>query len=139
MKPYTYAFIGMLLWGIAPLFAKLGLSKVEPAIGLSMRSLVITSLLMGWVLTSGQIGKLAEVSTRNWIFLGLEGIFASLLGHLAYYFALKYGDVSAVGPIMAGFPVVTALLAVFFLGEQFTLNKLGGVIFIVLGVLLLRR
>lgn len=139
LKSYTYAFVGMLLWGIAPIFAKLGLSKVEPVIGLFMRSVVITTLLVGWVLASGQMGKLADVTGRDWLFLGLEGIFASLLGHLAYYLALKYGEVSVVSPIMAGFPVVTALIAVMFLGERFTLIKLGGVIFILLGVFLLKR
>ncbi len=139
MKSLMFAFLGMLLWGIAPLFGKIGLVQVNPGLALSMRSIVITSLLMGWLLASGQFASLTAVPPRAWLFIGLEGICASLLGHLAYYYALKHGEVSLVSPIMAGFPLVAALLAILFLGEKFTPTKLIGAFLIIIGVLIIKK
>lgn len=138
MKTLIFALIGMFFWGIAPLFAKVGLAQVNPGVALSIRSIVITGILLGWLFTSGQVGSLAAVTPRSWLLIGAEGICASLLGHLAYYYALKAGEVSLVSPVMAGFPIITVLLAVIFLGDKFTPAKLAGTLLIVLGVLIIK-
>ena len=67
------------------------------------------------------------------------GICAALLGHLAYYYALKLGDVSLVSPVIAAFPVVTVLLAFLLLGEKYTPGKLMGTLLIVLGVFVINK
>lgn len=138
MKSLHFAFLGMLFWGIAPLFGKIGLIQVSPGIALTLRSIVISGILITWLTASGQMGSLAHVTARDWFFIGMEGIFASLLGHLAYYYALKTGEISRVSPVMAGFPIVALFIAVIFLGESLNLFKIGGAILIVLGVILLK-
>ncbi|HHW40260.1 MAG TPA: EamA family transporter [Syntrophomonadaceae bacterium] len=139
MKTFIFALIGMLFWGIAPIFGKMGLVQVNPNIALSMRSIVITAILLVWLLATGQAGSLASVTPKAWLFIGLEGVCASLLGHLAYYYAIKFGEVSQISPIMSGFPIVTVMLAALLLGEKFTPAKLIGAILIVLGVLIIKR
>ncbi len=139
MNAIMFALIGMFLWGIAPIFGKIGLVQVSPGIALFMRSSIVTVILLVWVLASGQVVHLAEVTPRSWVFIGLEGICAALLGHLAYYYALKMGEASLVSPVMAAFPVITVLLAFLLLGEKYTPGKLLGTLLIVLGVFVIKR
>ena len=68
----------------------------------------------------------------------LLGICAALLGQLAYYYALKFGDISQVTPIAAAFPIVAMLLAVAVFGEQITVTKVVAAVLITTGVVLLR-
>ncbi len=139
MNAIFYALIGMLLWGIAPVFGKIGLYRVEPGIALAIRSFVISGFLIGWIFLSGKYATLPSVPISSWLYIGLEGVCASLLGHLAYYYALKNGDVSTISPVMAAFPIVTVLLGFLLLDEKFTANKLAGVLLIVIGVLIIKR
>ncbi|NPV28849.1 MAG: EamA family transporter [Firmicutes bacterium] len=139
MKALIFALIGLIFWGIAPLFGKIGLVQTAPGLALFIRSATITAILLVWLVGSGQAAGLAAVPPRGWLFIGLEGVCASLLGHLAYYTALKAGEVSVVSPIMASFPVVTVLLAFLLLGEKYTPGKLLGTLLIVVGVFLVRR
>ena len=68
----------------------------------------------------------------------LQGICAALLSQLFYYHALKSGEPSIVVLIIAIFPLFTFIIATIFLGDKITLSKVGGILFIVLGVVLLR-
>lgn len=129
----------ILFWGLAPIFGKIGLVNVEPLVGLAIRTLVIGLILAAVCILTGKISQIAQVSPRDIFFIGAEGICASLLGHLAYYYSLKLGDVSTVFPLLAAYPAVTVLLAVLLLGEQFTWNKFLGVAAIIIGVILVRR
>ncbi|MGI6307536.1 MAG: EamA family transporter [Dethiobacteria bacterium] len=139
MNAYVFALIGLIFWGIAPIFGKIGLVEVAPGLALFIRSSIITAILLVWLLVSGQAPCLAGVAPRSWLFIGLEGICAALLGHLAYYYALKWGEVSLVSPVIAAFPVVTVLLAFLLLGEKFTPGKLVGTLLIVLGIIVLKN
>jgi transporter family protein len=49
--------------------------------------------------------------------LATEGILASLIGHFAYYWAQKTGDLSRVVPVAAAAPLITVLLAWMVLSE----------------------
>lgn len=139
MKAYLFAILGMLCWGVAPIFGKLGLTNTSPGVALTVRSMVITGILLAWVIMSGHSADFSSLTWRDWLFVGLEGISASLLGHLAYYYALKTGEVSRISSIMAGFPAIAVIMAVLFLGEKLTLVKIGGVVLIITGVLLLKN
>ena len=70
------------------------------------------------------------------IFLGLEGLLAAFVGDLAYYFALKHGDVSLVTLIMSCSPVISLTTAVLFLNEDLTIIRLAGSFLIVIGLAL---
>ncbi len=55
-----------------------------------------------------------------------------------FYRALKFGEASKVVPLAAIYPLVSFLLALLFLGERFTVTKLFGISFVLLGVAFLR-
>jgi transporter family protein len=138
MSAYFLAGIAMVFWGIAPIFGKLGLDEVQPLVALTIRSALISLLLLVTVTVTGQWSSLSEVPAKSVMFIGIEGICAALLGQLAYYFALKFGDVGRVSPVVAAFPLVAMFLGVLFLGEKMTYYKVLASVFIVLGIVIIK-
>lgn len=139
MKAYLFALAGAVLWGLAPILGKLGLVSIEPTLALSIRTFFISLILLLWFLATGQWHNLTGLPSKSLLYLVGEGLLASLLGHLAYYYALKYGEASRVAPVMASYPLLTVFLAVLLLGEKFSWYKLTGALLILGGVIFLRK
>ncbi|MDF2570027.1 MAG: protein of unknown function transrane [Sporomusa sp.] len=138
VNAYLFAGVAMVFWAIAPIFGKLGLNGMQPLVALTIRSLVISIILVIAVTAAGQWGNVTSVTVKNAAYIGLEGICAALLGQLAYYYALKFGEVGRVSPIVAAFPLVALFLGIIFLGEKLTLYKLIAALLIVAGIALLK-
>lgn len=114
---YLFAAIAMLFWGIAPIFGKLGLGSTQPLVALTLRSLIISAILLITVTLSGQWGTVFKITSKDATFIALEGICAALIGQLAYYYALKFGEVTRISPIVAAFTLVALLFGVVILEE----------------------
>lgn len=135
---FWLAVFGMICWGIAPIFAKMGLRNVNPIAGLTLRTILAAGLVSSWVgITGGGFGLLKAIPPMSWLLIGIEAILATLVGDWAYYAAIKHGDVSMVSIIMASSPLVTMLFASVFLGEHITILRVVGACLIVLGILML--
>lgn len=134
---FWLAIFGMICWGIAPIFAKVGLSNVNPMAGLTLRTLIAAGLVSSWVGMSGSFTQVRHIPIDAWILLAAEAILATLIGDLAYYAALKRGEVSVVSVIMASSPLVTMICATIFLGEHITALKVIGAGLIILGIILI--
>ncbi|MGR6836906.1 EamA family transporter [Syntrophomonas erecta] len=134
---FLLAIFGMICWGIAPIFAKVGLIGVNPLAGLVIRTLIAAGLVSSWVALSGSFSLVRNIPVNSWILLAIEAILATLVGDLAYYAAIKKGEVSFVSVVMASSPLVTMLCATIFLGEQITATRVVGASFIILGIILL--
>ncbi|OPX87352.1 MAG: EamA-like transporter family protein [Pelotomaculum sp. PtaB.Bin104] len=139
MKPLFFALLAMLCWGIGPIFSKLGLIKVEPFTALTIRTVAVAGVMILAGLFSGKLSNVAQVNWRAASFIIAEGILAALLGQLAYYYAIKGGEVSLVSPLAAAFPLITVLLAFLFLGESLSVPKVIGALLIVTGVIVIQR
>ena len=70
-----------------------------------------------------------------WILL--SGLLGGLLGLFIFFVALKQEDTSKVLPIIASFPMFTALFAYFLLGEAISLKRFIGIMFVIVGVVLI--
>jgi len=139
-KAFLFALGAAFLWGAAPMLGKLGLVKADPAVALVLRSFVICGILTVWAAIGGRLPEVgALITTKSGMLIAAEGVLASLLGHLAYYYALKYGEASRVVPVASSFPLFALVLAFFLLGERPSWDKVLGVALIVGGVLLLKR
>lgn len=134
---FWLAIFGMICWGIAPIFAKIGLSQVNPMAGLTLRTLIAAVLVSSWVGMSGSFTQVRSIPVDSWILLAAEAILATLIGDLAYYAAIKHGQVSVVSVIMASSPLVTMLCACAFLGESLTIMRICGAALIILGIILI--
>ena len=139
MKPFYYAILASLVWGIAPIMEKMGLRNIEPLSGVMVRS---TGIILGAIIISLcniNIFKSAmKADPKTILFLFTGGILASILGQIFFYNALKQGEVSKMVPIAASYPLVSFLLGLLFFGESFTISKGLGIGFVILGMFLLR-
>jgi transporter family protein len=128
------AFVGMICWGITPLFVKLGLKDIDPHIGLAIRTATTTIILTGWMVADGSFSRLTAVPVSALIFLIIEAFIATFVGDLAYFAAIKNGSVSLVAIILSCSPLVTMLLSMLFLHEAVTAAKVIGSLLIISGI-----
>ncbi len=138
LSAYLMAGIAMVFWGIAPIFGKLGLGTISPLAALTIRSLIISAILLVTVTITGQWGNVVGVTAKDTTYIALEGICAALIGQLAYYYALKLGEIGQVSPIVAAFPLVALCLGILFLGEKVSFYKIVAAFLIVVGITLLK-
>lgn len=127
-----------LLWGVTPIFEKIGLIKVDPLIGVTIRSAIVTAGLFILTFLFGKGRALFEVDGKSFFMFGLSGVMAGLLGMWTYYIALRMGPTSKIVPIAACYPLVTALLSILILREGVTLTRLIGTALIVSGIWLVK-
>ena len=66
------------------------------------------------------------------------GFFASIVGQIFFYNALRTGETSKIVPLAGSYPLISFILGIIILKESFTMMKLWGVMFIILGIFLLR-
>lgn len=128
------ALLGMLCWGLAPIFGKLGLAGVNPVTALSLRTFLAASMVLGWVVLNKNYNDFGNIPPLFWVFIAIEAILATLVGDLAYFVALKHGNVNTVSLIMACAPIITLLASFFLLGEKVTIYQALGAFFITLGL-----
>ena len=102
MKPFYYAILAALVWGIAPILEKTGLKNIEPLSGVLVRSggVILGAIIMS--LCNINVFKSAlKADPRAILFLFMGGLLASILGQMFFYNALKHGEVSKMVPIAA--------------------------------------
>jgi transporter family protein len=139
-KAFLFALVAAFFWGAAPIFGKVGLVRPDPTVALALRSFVISFILLIWAALSGNLSQVGTLLTsKSGAFIAAEGILASLMGHLAYYYALKYGEASRMVPITSSFPLFALFLAILFLGERLSWEKILGAVLIVAGIFLIKR
>jgi len=130
--------ITALCWGSTPILEKVGLKEVDPFVGVTVRSMAITAVLLAVAALSGRLRDIFSVDLRTVVIFSSSGILAGLLGMWTYFWALKMGATSRVVPIAASYPLVTALLGMLLLGEQVTLLRFLGIVLIVVGIWLVK-
>ena len=81
---------------------------------------------------------LAAISRKSWLFLILSGL-ATGASWLCYFKALQIGEASSVVAVDKLSVVLTLLLAILFLHEQFTLKSALGAALITVGTWLMIR
>lgn len=136
MFSFFLALFAAICWGIAPFFGKIGLRGIPPMDGLAARTLITVCFVWGWFLASGNVKSLSEISLYGWLCLALEAFFATFIGDLAYYAAIKYGKIGQTALLLAASPIVTLWIGYTFLNEQISMVKLLGALFIISGVIL---
>jgi len=126
------------LWGATPIIEKIGLARVDPLIGVTVRSTIVTVGLLILTFLTGKGKDLLAVEGRTLVLFGASGMMAGLLAMWTYYTALKMEATSKIVPIAACYPLVTVLLGVVVLREGVTLPRVIGTALIVSGIWLVK-
>ena len=112
-----WAILSALFAALTAIFAKVGVSGINPDLATLIRTVVILCALAGLVAATQQWQSPYEISSRSWIFLILSGL-ATGASWLCYFRALKLGEAARVAPIDKLSVVLVALMGVAFLGEK---------------------
>ena len=140
MNAFYFALMTAVVWGIVPILEKMGVTRiVAPLAGVLIRScgVIIGALILG-IFSKGAFKIALKADPPTIFLLILSGLMASILGQIFFYNALKVGEASKVVPIAGTYPLISFLLGIIFLGESFTAAKAGGIVFVILGLFLLR-
>ena len=130
-----WALLAALFAALTAVFAKLGVSTIDPDLATFLRTIVIVLLLGLIVLWKNSAVGLSALTPRAVIFLVASG-FATGASWLCYFRALHLGDASKVAPVDKLSVVFVAILAALFLGEQLSMLGWAGVALIALGSVL---
>lgn len=132
----VYAFLAALAAAVVGVLSKVGIVGVDATVATTLRGLSIAVFMGGAALVMGKFHGFMTSSPKAIVFIILTGVFGGL-SWLWGFLALKAGgDATAVNAIDRLSLIFLLLLAVFFLGEEFTWAKFFGVLFIISGVLL---
>jgi len=98
---------------------------------ISLPFMIVLVLLLG--------SASAAIPADAAVLLSLSIITGALVGDTTYLMAQNRIGVSHAFPIAGAHPIMTYVVAVFFLGEQFALVRASGVLLAVLGIILISR
>ncbi|MDD7272229.1 MAG: EamA family transporter [Spirochaetales bacterium] len=121
---------------LTSILAKIGIDGVDSTLATAIRTVIVVLLSWGMVFITNTQNGVFEISKKSWIFLILSGL-ATGLSWLCYYKAIQLGSVSKVVPIDKMSTVLSIILAVVILHEQFTVKSLIGCILLTAGTLVM--
>lgn len=130
----VYALLSAFFAALTTILAKLGVAGVSSNLATAIRTVVILLIAWGWVVVTGEVRALGEVSQKTLIFLGLSGV-ATGLSWLFYFRALQDGPASVVAPIDKSSLALVLILSAVFLGEALTWKTVLGTLLILAGTL----
>lgn len=131
-----FAVLSAVFAALTSILAKIGIENVDSNLATAVRTIVVVA--MSWLMvfiTNAQSG-LTNISKKSWIFLILSGL-ATGASWLCYYKAIQMGEVSKVVPIDKMSVVITLILAVVFLHEDFNAKSIIGAVLITVGTLVM--
>jgi transporter family protein len=132
-----YSMLSLVTWGLWGFLGKVASRSI------SGEGLVLVSSL-GWAATFPILFTVFRTHWRPSLGSGdlLWGILAGAVGSLGmlfFYVALARGEASRVVAITAAYPLITALCAFFLLGEPFSVQKVVGLAFALIGIAILSQ
>lgn len=137
MKQYQlFAIVSMLFAGLTSVIAKAGLKNVGSDTGLAVRTVFVFVFVWLNVFLFNNVKDFSNLTKKDISLLGLSALTTSL-SWIFYYKAIKVGNVSEVALIDKASIIITIILSVLFLNEQFTWKLASGICLIIGGLFVL--
>ena len=133
MSWLNISILTVLLWGIWGFLAKVSTKYINQP---SAQAFSFLGGMLSMLIAFKFIGQPIQTNPRGVAAAFADGFFGAL-GTLCFYFALSRGAGSLTVSITALYPIVTLILAYFFLGEVITLKQGIGILFAVLSIYLI--
>src|SRR5271170_5896152 len=131
-----WALLSALFAALTAIFAKVGVSGINPNLATAIRTTVILVITWGLVACTGNKADWSALNPRAWFYLAASGLMTGL-SWLCYFRALKLGDVSKVAPVDKLSVAIAIILAVLFLGERLKTQEAVGAVLVILGVIVM--
>ncbi|MCX6021257.1 MAG: DMT family transporter [Chloroflexi bacterium] len=134
---YGYALAGALAYGAAQVATRAAVKDETSPLTAATISMFAGMLALGFM-NMRDLGAAARQQRRALVWVALSGLFSSV-GVLSMYWALSLAPVMVATPISSVNPLLTLLLAHFFLArqEKITRRVVGGAVLVVVGVVLI--
>ncbi len=119
---FIYALLDALFAALATIFAKMGLSRVDPVVATGLRSVIMMLFTVSLMLFMRDKTLITSLTSREILFIVLSGV-AGALSWLLYFVALQYGKAVNVAVVDRSSVLFVVVLAALVLGEEITLKK----------------
>ena len=136
MTASLLALLVAFIWGINPIMEKLSLVKATPLTVMTIRFIMTSIVLTIITIYQGKFYELNNLDSKTYYYILIPAILAGV-GLYIYFIALGKGESSQVVPIVATFPLFTAVYAFLILKESITTPKIIGTFLIVSGLVIL--
>ncbi len=136
MTASLLALLVAFIWGINPIMEKLSLVKATPLTVMTIRFIMTSIVLTIITFYQGKFYELNNLDSKTYYYIIIPAILAGV-GLYIYFIALGKGESSNVVPIVATFPLFTAIYAFLILKESITTPKIIGTFLIVSGLIIL--
>lgn len=137
----TASLLVSFLWGVAPVIHKFLMSTrpISPETLMVFGSVVYFSCVVIYFYFNHQpiVTDLRRASTKTLSIMFVSAVFAGFVANLLYFRVIKSHASYIVSALIFSSPFFTLLLSYIFLKEEMTLQSVGGVVLIVIGVILL--
>ena len=130
-----FLLLAILGWGLGAFFDKACLKHMDPNGAFYVRSLFMIIIFTPLVLWKYAPTKQALLGSDKLgpVFV-MSSVLVSMAGVFFYLKALSGGEAMKIVPLSSTYPAVTFVLALLFLGESFTVNKLIGTVLLSGGI-----
>ena len=133
---FVFALLSAVFAALTSVLAKVGINGVNSNLATALRTCVVLALAWLMVFITHAQSGIGSIGRKSWVFLILSGL-ATGASWLCYYKAIQMGSVSKVAPIDKLSVVITLILAVIFLHEDFTVRSAIGAVLITAGTVLM--
>ena len=134
----AYALLAGVLWGLTPLLLKRAIKYTNVSNATLVEQHVAVVLLVGLAIHNGEIGAMDPTGRAFWAFF-LAGAVGASFGKVFYYRGIDKVGASKAISVKNSSPLLTAVLAVVFLGEDVNGFILAGILAIILGIAVLTQ
>lgn len=141
VKGDLLVLVSIAMWGLftvygKPLTEKLGALKVTAWVTVIG---AVWTLPVGWYEMRARQFSLASMTPEAWAAVTFLGVGCSFLATLLYFVALQQAESQKVGVYLYTVPPMTAVVALWYLGEALTLHLALGTAVVLAGVALTER
>ena len=133
---FVFALLSAVFAALTSVLAKVGIEGVNSNLATALRTCVVRAMAWLMVFITHTQSGIGSIGRKSWVFLILSGL-ATGASWLCYYKAIQMGSVSKVAPIDKLSVVITLILAVIFLHEDFTVRSAIGAVLITAGTVLM--
>jgi drug/metabolite transporter (DMT)-like permease len=132
---YMEIVISLLIVGSTSIIGKV-LTNSLPIFLVNGLSLIVASIIYLIIILLKKV-DIFKISRRDYFIIFLVGFFGTFLYRIAFFYGLKYTSASEAGIISSSLPAVFGFGTYILLKEKLTRNQIKGIIFSVIGLLLI--